>query len=305
MDNGGAGKLDVIPGELGFDSRDVGLGFESVGRWSGYKWSLLLSVFSLFGYSIAALIYSILTWYQTWEHADVMLVADADVLILITLSASLLLLAALVGITGTLLNSRPLLAIYAILLWPALVSLLSVGYVSYKRAAFSLDLKLNLAWSQWYTDSGRTAIQDSLRCCGFADPLHEAAFGPRCFPRTQLPGCKGPLLRFERANLGTLWRLVFAAVPLHIVNIIVSLLCANHVTHSFGKGLIPKQYRLRGADVRADAHRLLEHFARDGGVTRIPPPMARTESGIGFSREDKEYRHAREGKTASSSITSG
>ncbi|KAL5501837.1 hypothetical protein ACEPAH_9098 [Sanghuangporus vaninii] len=289
-------------------SFDVGLGFERVGRWTTHKWVLFLSVLSVLGYSIAALVFTILTWYQTWDHADVMIVADGDVLILATLCASLLLLAALVGLTGTLLNSRPLLAIYALLLWPAFISLLSVGYVSYKRASFSLDRKLNMAWSKWYTDAGRAIIQDSLRCCGFSDPTHEAVYGPGfaggCYARTLRPGCKGALLRFERANLGSLWRAVFSAVPLHIINIIICLLCANHVTRAFGTGLLPRAYRLKLKDVKTDAKSLLEHFVsgneKDGNefgdamstrVTRYPPLMARTESGVGVRREDKVYAY--------------
>ncbi|KAL5482389.1 hypothetical protein ACEPAI_8983 [Sanghuangporus weigelae] len=289
-------------------SFDVGLGFERVGRWTTHKWVLFLSVLSVLGYSIAALVFAILTWYQTWEHAEVMIVADGDVLILTTLCASLLLLAALVGLTGTLLNSRPLLAIYALLLWPAFISLLSVGYVSYKRASFSLDRKLNMAWSKWYTDAGRAVIQDSLRCCGFSDPTHEAVYGPGfaggCYARTLRPGCKGPLLRFERANLGSLWRAVFSAVPLHIINIIICLLCANHVTRTFGTGLLPRAYRLKLKDVKTDAKSLLEHFVsgneKDGNESgdamslramRYPPSMARTESGVGVRREDKVYAY--------------
>ena len=64
--------------------------------------------------------------------------------------------------TGTLLNSRTILAFYALLLWPSFVSVLVVGYASYKREAFSLDRKLNLAWSQWYDDLGRLVIQESV-----------------------------------------------------------------------------------------------------------------------------------------------
>ena len=199
-----------------------------------------------------------------------MLVTDSDVLILTTLCASLLLLAALVGLTGTLLNSRPLLAIYALLLWPALISLLSIGYVSYKRSTFALDRKLNHAWSQWYTDAGRAVIQNSLRCCGFTDPTHEAFYGSGyargCYPRSPRPGCKAPLLRFERANLESIWRV------------------------AFGKGVVPRGYRLGVEDVRKDARRLLEYFVREGGaggVARIPPPMARTESGMRWRMEDR------------------
>lgn len=83
-----------------------------------------------------------------WNHADVMYVADNDILILIAMAASILMFTALLGLTGTLLNSRPILATYTLLLWPALISMLAVGYTSYKRYAFSLDHKLNFSWSQ-------------------------------------------------------------------------------------------------------------------------------------------------------------
>ena len=220
-----------------------------------------------------------------------MLVADGDILALVTLCACLLLLAGLVGLTGTLLNSRTLLALYSLLLWPAFISLLSIGYASYKRSTFALDRKLNYAWSQWYTDEGRSVIQDSLRCCGFTDPAYEATYTPGlgggCYPRSLRPGCKGPLLRFERANLGALWRAAFSTAPLHIVNIVISLICSNHVTRTFGTGITPRAYRLRAIDVKDDAKELLEHFA-NGGAMREPPAMARTGSGMGVYRQDKE-----------------
>lgn len=44
---------------------EVGLGMERVGRWTVHKWFLLLSVVSVFGYSTIALVYAILTWYQS------------------------------------------------------------------------------------------------------------------------------------------------------------------------------------------------------------------------------------------------
>lgn len=295
-------KLALGPEQLvALSDVEIGLGLERIGQWSRPKWCLILSVLTVLGYSVAALTYSVVTWYQSkcprrdgliiihslthlaWDHADVMLVADSDVLILITLCSILMLTSALVGLTGTLLNSRPILAVYAILLWPALISLLTVGYTSYKRSVFALDRKLNLAWSQWYTDIGRQVIQDSLKCCGFYDPVHEAVVTRRCYPRTPLPGCKGPLLRFERNNLTTLWTLAFSFLPLHLINIFVALLCANHVTDTFGKGLMPKKYRLRVEDVRANAHSLLMHFA-DGSK---PPPIARAGSSTSYFREDK------------------
>lgn len=218
-----------------------------------------------------------------WPNAEVMCLADNDILILTMLTATLLLLAALTGITGTLLNARPLLAIYTLLLAPALLALLTVGYTAYKRSEFALDRKLSLAWSQYYAPPARLALQSALSCCGFTDPLHEATPGAHCFPRTPLPGCKGALLRFEHANLTAVWRAAFGVLPLHLVNVVTALLCANHVNVRFGKGLMPRAYRLGVEDVRADAHRLLLHF---GGAMPLPPPVRPGSSAL-YIRDDK------------------
>ncbi|KAL1744240.1 hypothetical protein HDZ31DRAFT_39122, partial [Schizophyllum fasciatum] len=253
----------------------------SVDKWTRHKWALLLSVLSVFAYGTAGLVYVILTWFRTWAAADVMYVADNDVLILATLAAAILLFTALTGLVGALLNSRPFLAVYALLLWPALAALAAVGYAAYKRATFAPDRKLARAWSEYYTPLGRLLIQDALRCCGFASALHEATPSARCFARTPLPGCKGALLRFERANLRTVWSAAFSVAALHLVNIGVALLCANHVTDRFGKGITPRQYRLTGADVRENAGKVMAVF----GVAR--PPHTRASSSKAF-REDRE-----------------
>lgn len=186
-----------------------------------------------------------------------MYTAENDVLILATLTGSLLIFAGLVGMTGVFLNSRLLLATYAILLWPGLISMTAVGFITYKRFTFSLDHKLDLAWSQWYTPEGRLLIQDVLRCCGWYNVLHEAIPSKQCYPRTPLPGCKSKLYRFEKENLGMIQRAAFSLVPLHILNIIVALLCANHITKRFGDGIIPKKYRLSTFDLKADAEKIL------------------------------------------------
>jgi hypothetical protein len=218
-----------------------------------------------------------------------MYVADNDVLILITLSSSILLFTALVGMTGALLNSRPILAIYTLLLWPALISLLAIGYTSYKRATFSLDHKLNLSWSQYYTPLGRLLIQDSLRCCGFYSALHEATPSKRCYSRASLPGCKGKLYRFEQENLAMIWCATFSLALLHLVNVVVAFLCANHMTTTFGKGITPKKYRLSGVDVRADAERILTRM-NAGEVRPVMRPELSRASSSGLFREDREQR---------------
>ena len=226
-----------------------------------------------------------------------MYVADGDILILMTLSGSILIFTALVGITGTLLNSRPILAVYTLLLWPAFVSILAIGYIAYRRTTFALDRKLNFAWSQYYTPLGRLLIQDSLKCCGFYDALHEATPSKRCYTRTALPGCKGKLLRFERANLAAVWSTAFSLVPLHVLNMVIALLAANHVTGTFGKGMTPRRYRLSGMDVRMDAERLFGVAGDSSGSGRdvrlarpvLRPKMSKAPSGATF-REDREDR---------------
>ncbi|KZT64181.1 hypothetical protein DAEQUDRAFT_679041 [Daedalea quercina L-15889] len=262
-----------------------GLGIGRVGRWSVHKWCLLLSVSTLLVYGLAGLICAVLTWFRTYELAGVMVVANNDILVLITLSSSILLLCFLVGISGTILNSRPILAVYAILLWPAFLSIVIIGYAAYKQRAFALDRKLNLAWSQWYTPLGRLIIQDTLRCCGYYDALHEATASNQCYPRTPLPGCKGKLYRYERENLATVWSTAFALVPVHIINIFVSLLCSNHITGTFGKGIMPKRYWLSNADLQADAERLKEAFPETRPVAR--PDLTRPPSGA-MCRADRE-----------------
>lgn len=195
-----------------------------------------------------------------------MYVADNDILIIVTLTGSILLLTSLVGLTGTLLNSRPILAAYGLLLWPAMLSLLAIGYTSYRRYSLSLDHKLNSNWSRYYTPVGRRIIQDSLQCCGFYSAMHEAAPSQKCYLRAALPGCKAKLFDFERANLKAIWRSVFSLLPLHLLNIVVALLCANHITATFGKGMTPPQYRLRPRDVKADADKILGGDLSNSGV---------------------------------------
>lgn len=218
-----------------------------------------------------------------------MYVADGDVLVLMTIAASILLFTSLVGTCGALLNSRPLLAVYTLLLWPSFISLAAIGYLSYKRSAFALDRKLNLAWSQWYNPTSRLIIQDSLRCCGYFNALHEATPSKRCFPRTTLPGCKGKLYRFERRNLETIWSTVFSLVPLYLIIIFVSLLCSNHVTRTFGKGITPRGYRLGNEDVKADEELVFKKFKDAGVISR--PAMSKT-SASGIFREDRSETRA-------------
>lgn len=132
-------------------------------------------------------------------------------------------------------------------------------------------------------------IQSSLRCCGYYSPLHEATISNKCYPRTPLPGCKGKLYRFERDNLSLIWSTTFSIVPLHLINIFVALLCANHVTGVFGKGITPRQYRLCEQDLKADAVKISEEMSKMQ-VERVSRPVYSRASSSIVLREDRAER---------------
>jgi hypothetical protein len=210
----------------------------------------------------------------------------------------------MVGITGTLLNSRPILAVYVLLLFPSFLSFVSVGYLTYKKANFSLDAKVSEAWHHWYSPSARTVLQGVLGCCGWSGPLHGAAASGTCYPRSPLPGCHGPLVRFERDVLSSVAGTVFSLVPLYLGHIFVGLLCANHVTHRFGKGITPAQYRLTAHDILLSAGSAAAASSAvavdkrgDMKQTNLPVPPFPAPKGHSTFREDRQcvttYRHAR------------
>ena len=166
---------------------------------------------------------------------------------------------ALLGFSGIMLNSRPFLAVYTFLLWVCLGLMVSPGYIAYKQRTFNLEGKINLQWSRLLGTEGRLRIQDAvsllrresgsdtniqLRCCGYTSPYIEASTSPLCYSRSNLPGCKSHYLRIERQILETWYICCFALVPAQLGVMIAALLCSNHITYRFGKGLTPKQYRL-------------------------------------------------------------
>ncbi|KIJ59258.1 hypothetical protein HYDPIDRAFT_101011 [Hydnomerulius pinastri MD-312] len=246
-------------------SEEPALTLERPTRWTTHKWVLLASIVMLIGYGAVVLVYSILVWFGVIQYAEVSYATDYDVLVLSTLAGSLLVFSSLVGITGTLLNSRPILAIYALLLWPAFTALLAVIYLAYRRVTFSLISTLDSSWTHHFNDATRLAIQNALHCCGYTSPLHSASPSLRCYARSPLPGCKGTLLHFERTKLIQVWQSVFALVPLHLYIMIAALLCANHVDKRFGKGIMPRNYWLSTEDVRREAERL-------GKKIKVAPP---------------------------------
>ncbi|KAG9000345.1 hypothetical protein FRB95_013096 [Tulasnella sp. JGI-2019a] len=241
-------------------------GVEGVSRWTGYKWVLMLSVVLVFVMGLAGLSLVLNTWFTAWPNSQIVITVEYNILVFSTLASCIILLTSLVGVSGTLLNSRPMLAFYSLLLWPSFVSCLIVGYTAYKRHTFNLPGKMSQGWNDMWGDYGREAIQNTLSCCGFRGPFVDPYLTSTCYPRSLLPACQGPLIAFESSFLQQVYILIFSTVPVHLFNIYVSLICSNHVNTTFGKGMTPKAYRLSLEDVQANAKTIIMHME----ATRIP-----------------------------------
>ena len=213
----------------------------------------------LIAYGIAFLVCAILVWLNVFYQSDVIRVGNREELIsespsshplgkvlsaVSTVAAALIVLTSLIGYSGIVLNNRAFLAVWTLLLWVCLGLMVAPGYMTYKRKTFNLEGKINLQWSRNLGSEGRLRIQDALRCCGYFSPYVEAIQSPLCYSRSNFPGCKNKYLKLERHVLQTWYTIAFALVPAHIFIIVAALLCSNHVTYRFGKGLTPKAYRL-------------------------------------------------------------
>lgn len=178
---------------------------------------------------------------QTYFRADHALLS-----VQVGTAAMILCLAtSIVGWAGILLNNRAFLTVYSTLLWPAFALMVAPGYITYKKRAFNLDGKMNNLWSRMLSVDERRQIQLAFGCCGYYSPFVEAsADSLRCFARSMLPGCKGPFMKFESMALINFYATSFGLVPVHLFCIVVALLCSDHVTYRFGKGITPKAYRL-------------------------------------------------------------
>lgn len=161
-----------------------------------------------------------------------------------TIAASLGVLTALIGWAGILLNNRTFLAVYTFLTWIVFGFLVTPGYITYKRRTFNIEGKINAEWSRQLGTDGRLRIQNQLECCGYFSPFIEATISQSCYARALLPGCKSKYIKFEKLVLERWYIASFALVPLQLAAMIAALLCSNHVTYRFGKGMMPKAYRL-------------------------------------------------------------
>jgi len=252
-------------------------------RWNRFKWILFISNIVLTIYSLTALIFCLLTWFDVWTHADVVRVGNRPELVISTFAASLGVVTALVGWAGALLNNRSFLAVYTFMLWICFALLVTPGYITYKRRTFNLEGKINSEWSRELGPDGRLRIQNQLECCGYFSPFVEATISQTCYARSTLPGCKAHYLTFERLVLTRWYTVAFALVPLHIAIMVVGLLCSNHVTYRFGKGMMPKAYRLSLNSMAVIMDNYANQLAEQYGTDVASEVMARSRSNVNLS----------------------
>ena len=209
-------------------------------------------------YSLAALVVCLLTWFDVWQHADIIRTGNRPELILSTVAASIGIFTSVIGWAGILLNNRGFLAWYTFLSWITFAFLVTPGYITYKKRTFNLEGKVNAQWSQKLGAEGRMRIQNQLKCCGYFSPFIEATISQTCYARSILPGCKLPYMQFERFVLKRWYAAVFILVPVHIAVMVAALLCSNHITYRFGKGMMPEAYRLNLSTMAV----IMENYAR-------------------------------------------
>lgn len=186
----------------------------------------------------------LVTWFNIFTRADVVRTGNRPELVLCTLAAVVGLFTSIIGWAGILLNNRSFLAVYTFLTWITFALLVIPGYITYKTRTFNLEGKINSQWSRDLDTADRLVIQNVLGCCGYYSPFEEATVSSTCYSRSNLPGCKQAYLDFERVALKRFYTVVFCLSGVQIMIMVAGLLCSNHVTYRFGKGMMPKAYRL-------------------------------------------------------------
>jgi hypothetical protein len=249
-------------------------------RWNKFKWILFFANVLLSTYSLVALVFCLVTWFDVWKHADIVRVANRPELIVSTLAASIGVVTSLIGWAGILLNNRSFLAVFTLMLWICFIGLVTPGYITYKRRTFNLEGKVNSEWSRELGSEGRLRIQNQLGCCGYFSPFVEATVSQTCYARSTLPGCKLDFLKFERMVLGRWYLISFALVPLQIGVIFAGLLCSNHVTYRFGKGMMPKAYRLSMNSMAVIMDNYANQLAEQYGSDVASEAIARSRSNL-------------------------
>lgn len=235
-------------------------------------------------YSLVAMIACLLTWFTTWQHADIIRVANNPELVLSTLAASLGMLTSVIGWAGILLNNRTFLAVYTLLTWVTFAFLVTPGYITYRRYSLNLEGKINDMWANALGAMGRMRIQNQLSCCGYFSPYVEATVSQTCYARSILPGCKKGIWEYEERILSNWFKAAFALVPVHICVMLAALMCSNHVTYRFGKGMMPERYRLNVGSMAVIMDQYANQLAEQYGPEVAGKVLERSKSNLGLAQ---------------------
>ncbi|KAJ7732542.1 hypothetical protein B0H16DRAFT_1696392 [Mycena metata] len=183
----------------------------------------------------------------------------------VTLAAAFALFVSLIGYPGILLNNRPFLAVYT-----AFGLLVIPGYLTYKRPTLNLEAKVNQQWSQELGAAGRLTIQSVLGCCGYFSPFVEATVSATCYSRS-IAGVQAAVFGVSGEGIDAVVYSIMAA----------GLLCYNHVTYRFGKGMMPKAYRpsreAMAVIMQQYASGRVDGVGAGGGADRVPAERGAVE----------------------------
>ncbi|ORZ20620.1 hypothetical protein BCR42DRAFT_321759 [Absidia repens] len=138
------------------------------------------------------------------------------------------------GYIGIVHKNRLCLGYYSLMLWGCFALITTVGYLGFKQRTWNLKAQLGVRWRHDYNPRQRELLQANLHCCGFENPSDHATYYSRCWAESLLPGCQHKFYLFENDFLLNTYTMAFSILPLHMVVMVVTLLCANHVDVVFG-----------------------------------------------------------------------
>lgn len=249
-------------------------------RWNRFKWTLIFSNAVLTAWSITGLIFCLLTWFNVFTNADVVRVGNRTELVISTIAALIGIGTSLIGWAGILLNNRAFLAVYSFMCWIVFAFLVVPGYITYRRRTFNLEGKVNAQWSRDLGTDGRLRVQNQLGCCGYFSPFIEATVSQTCYSRSILPGCKLKYIVFQRMALKRWYIISFGLVPVQIFIMTVGLLCSEHITYRWGKGMMPKAYRLSMGSMAVIMDNYANQLADQYGSEMAGDIIARSRSNL-------------------------
>ncbi|KAJ7509625.1 hypothetical protein B0H11DRAFT_1702280 [Mycena galericulata] len=258
---------------------------EPGGRWTRFKWVLFVFNAAYSVFALVSLVGCLLLWLDIVVHADVIRVANRTELIFTTLAAAAAVFTSVFGWAGVMLNNRSFLALYTFFCGVIAFALLLIpGYLTYRHQSLNLPAKLNFQWSESLPIPSRRRVQNALGCCGYFSPFVEAAISSTCYARSSLPGCKAPLYAFERRVLRRWYIVVFGLAGWNICTIVAALLCSDHVTYRFGKGMMPERYRLDEGSVAVImdgyAMQLADQYGPEVAAAALAQSQSRSQSRI-------------------------